>query len=88
MLKYRYECTDTFGGEANYCWVKRGVVEFAKPVSRETLVRAVKRAIGWDGWCRVHIENYGDSYTLRPTQSSGVNQVCFVDAYASDGWPT
>jgi hypothetical protein len=24
--KYTYEYTDTFGGEANYCWVKRGVV--------------------------------------------------------------
>lgn len=84
MLNYRYECTDTFGGEANYCWVKRGVVSFKKPVSRETLIRAIKRAIGWDGWCKVHIDNLGDSYTLRPTESSGVCQVCFVDAYSTD----
>ena len=26
MHKFKYEYTDTFGGEANYCWVKRGVV--------------------------------------------------------------
>jgi len=23
---YNYEYTDTFGGEANYCWVRRGTV--------------------------------------------------------------
>lgn len=23
---YNYEYTDTFGGETNYCWVKRGTV--------------------------------------------------------------
>ena len=26
MKTYKYEYTDTFGGEANYCWVKRGTV--------------------------------------------------------------
>ena len=26
MHTYTYEYTDTFGGDANYCWVKRGVV--------------------------------------------------------------
>jgi hypothetical protein len=26
MQTYRYEQTDTFGGDANYCWVKRGKV--------------------------------------------------------------
>lgn len=26
MLKYNVECTDTFGGEANYSWVRRASV--------------------------------------------------------------
>ncbi len=26
MLKFDVEYTDTFGGEANYCWVKRATV--------------------------------------------------------------
>ena len=26
MPTYKYEYTDTFCGEANYCWVKRGTV--------------------------------------------------------------
>lgn len=83
MYNYAYECTDTFGGEANYSWVKRGHVSFNKPVSRGTIVRAVKRVIGWEGWCRVHIDDMGDSITLRPTQTSGVCQVCFVDTYST-----
>jgi len=27
MPKFDFEWTDTFGGEANYCWVDRGTVE-------------------------------------------------------------
>jgi hypothetical protein len=84
MMKYHYECTDTFGGEANYSWVKRGHVAFRKPVSNATLIRAVKKAIGWEGWCRVHVSQFGDSMELRPTQTSGVNQVCFVEMYARE----
>ena len=30
MQKYKYEYTDTFAGEANYCWVRRGVVSVAE----------------------------------------------------------
>ncbi len=26
MHKFTYEYTDTFGGDANYCWVNRGTV--------------------------------------------------------------
>jgi hypothetical protein len=26
MHKFTYEYTDTLGGDANYCWVKRGAV--------------------------------------------------------------
>jgi hypothetical protein len=26
MQTYRFEYTDTYGGEANYCWVRRGIV--------------------------------------------------------------
>ena len=26
MHQYKFEYTDTFAGEANYCWVRRGVV--------------------------------------------------------------
>jgi hypothetical protein len=41
-MKYDIEVTDTFGGEANYCWVRRFSVQAKSPIgairiaSRET----------------------------------------------------
>jgi len=73
--KAMIEVTDTFGGEANYCWVKRGTT---RAMSRRGITRAVKRIAGWDGWCRVRVTSYGDMYEIRPTLTSGVCQVAFV----------
>jgi hypothetical protein len=75
-MTYLIEVTDTFGGEANYCWVKRGTT---KAVTRRGIVKAVKDLAGWGGWCRVNVEEYGGYYVIRPTQSSGVCQIAFVN---------
>jgi len=40
---YRIEITDTFAGEANYCWVKRGAT---RAKTRRGIIRAVKRLAG------------------------------------------
>ena len=69
------EVTDTFGGEANYCWVKRGTT---RAQSRRGIIRAVKDLAGWTDWCRVKVEDLGDMMIVRPTTTSGVNQVAFV----------
>lgn len=69
------EVTDTFGGEANYCWVKRGTT---KCRSRRGLIAAAKKLAGWDGWCRVSVTDFGDMLEIRPTRSSGVCQIAFV----------
>jgi len=69
------EITDTFGGDANYCWVKRGTT---RATSRRGIISAVKRLAGWQGWCRVRVEEWGDTIVVRPTQSSGVCQIAFV----------
>jgi len=73
---YRIEVTDTFAGEANYCWVKRGTT---KAKTRRGIIRAVKRAAGWEGWCRVRLDSWcGDTIVIRPTDSSGILQIAFV----------
>jgi hypothetical protein len=72
---YDIEVTDTFAGEANYCWVKRGRT---RAKSRRGVVRAVKALAGWDGWCRVRVEDLGDMFVVRPTATSGVPQVAFA----------
>ena len=75
-MPFNLEVTDTFGGEPNYCWVKRGTT---KATSRRGVIGAVKRLAGWDGWCRVKVvHNDGDHMEIRPTISSGVCQVAFA----------
>ena len=62
-----YEITDTFGGEANYSWVKRGRLE-CKPgedYSDLAAVRRVKKDAGWEN-LRCKREDYGDMIVLRP----------------------
>lgn len=75
-MPFRLEVTDTFGGEANYCWVKRGTTD---ATSRRGVIRALKRLAGWDGWCRVRVHHWnGDFMALHPTSASGVCQVAFA----------
>ena len=76
----QYEVTDTFGGEANYSWVKRGTIE-CKPgeeYSDLAAIRRVKKAIGWNG-VRCKTEQWGEQIVLRPT---GMCQVCFIDFHS------
>lgn len=65
MQTYEYEYTDTFGGEANYCWVKRGKVSVpdlvhygydgshgyakANKAQRVQILRKVKAQLGISG---------------------------------------
>jgi hypothetical protein len=75
----QYEVTDTFGGEANYSWVRRGIAPSKEGENYSDLaaIRRVKKAIGWNG-VRCIVENDGDCITLRPR---GMCQVCFITFY-------
>lgn len=77
-MKIQYEHTDTFGGEANYCWVKRGDMELPDNTSRRAVVRRVKSALGLSG-VKCKTEDFGDSLRLRPT---GICQIVFIDYIA------
>ena len=71
-----WELTDTFCGEANYSWVKRGTAESqeGEDFSDLAAVRRVKKAIGWNGM-RCRVENLGDDIAIYPR---GMCQVCFI----------
>lgn len=61
-MEYQIEVTDTFCGEANYCWVKRFTFEAPDGLSDRALVRRAKKVAGLRGR---HIkDDYGDSLTL------------------------
>jgi hypothetical protein len=44
-MKFQLELTDTFGGEANYCWVKRRELDVPDDLSGRALVRRSKRLL-------------------------------------------
>lgn len=73
----QYEMTDTYGGEANYSWVKRGKIE-CKPgedYSDLAAVRRVKKALDMSGVpCKR--ESWCDTIVLRPVGSC---TIIFID---------
>ena len=88
---YKYEYTDTFCGEANYCWVKRGKVTMpeltyfgydgctnyskANKIFERELVKKVKAELGLTG-VRCNREDWGDRIVLRPRNSC---TIIFID---------
>lgn len=64
-MKYNIEVTDTFGGEANYSWVRRYTLDLMDTINDYALVRKVKREIGWSGK-RCLTVPYGDMIEIRP----------------------
>jgi len=74
-VKIKIEVTDTFSGEANYSWVKRVEMELMDALSKYSIVRRVKKEIGWSGQ-RCLTVDYGDTIELRPY---GVCQVAFIN---------
>ena len=49
MCTWDIEVTDTFGGEANYCWVNRYVIRTPSDISDLALVRRIKSVTGHSG---------------------------------------
>jgi len=71
------EVTDTFGGEANYCWVRRYEINSKNPMSDLKIVREAKRLAGWTGMrCKTY--NSNGMIELRP---AGICQVMFITWY-------
>lgn len=71
------EYTDTFSGEANYCWVKRW--HHDRTLTDRAEVRLAKSLCGLTGHpCRT--ENWGDTIAIYPR---GMARVVFV-GYAED----
>lgn len=61
-MLFQIELTDTFNGEANYCWVKRATFEAPADAPTALLVRRAKRALELQG--RHVTSEYGDTVQL------------------------
>jgi len=65
-MKLNFEVTDTFGGEANYSWVKRASIDWdGVEYSRLKLVRRLKKFAGFTGMKCV-VEDFGDMLVVTP----------------------
>ena len=62
-MKYEIEMTDTFGGEANYSWVRRATFEAPDNASNALLVRRAKKALEITGNHKT--SDFGDGLELR-----------------------
>jgi hypothetical protein len=71
-MKFRCEWTDTYGGEANYSWVRRG--EFTAPANatRRMLLSRARRELGLDGLRLRVTGDYGDMIEARPSRMACV----------------
>lgn len=70
------EYTDTFGGEANYSWVKRATLQLPYNASNTMVMRAAKKAMGLTG-VRGDITDTGDTIGFRPYRSNTVMYITF-----------
>jgi hypothetical protein len=91
MTKFIYEYTDTFSGEANYSWVKRGFVTvpelthygydgshgYGRASSSQTreAMRKVKAELGLTGISGER-EEWGDVVAFRPRN---LNTILFIE---------
>ncbi len=67
--------TDTFGGEANYGWVKRYEFSPRNAESQRSVVRQAKALANMTA-VKSDTYDYGDGYTVKPR---GYNQIILVD---------
>lgn len=65
------EYTDTFGGEANYSWVKRETLELPQGLSDRAIMRRAKAAMGLTG-VKGRSYSHGDMWEFRPYRSCTV----------------
>ena len=73
-MLWTVELTDTFGGQANYSWVRRDSFELPASASDRRIISTAKAALGLTGQ-RCRRFDYGEGFELRP---SGSCTVAFV----------
>ena len=76
-MAIQFEMTDTFGGEANYCWVRRAHLR-DRPASERGLIRLAKAWAGWAG-VRCRKENWGETTALYPRRMCQVLFISYVE---------
>ena len=74
ITTFDVEYTDTFGGEANYAWVRRAQIELYSRASQNAIMRRAKAAVDLSG-VRGRTTSLGEGFEFRPY---GMCTVLFV----------
>lgn len=82
MAHFKVEVTDTYAGEANYCFVKHYGFNAPTNATDAQLVRKAKRAAGWTG--RHTKETHGETLVIRPQGACLIMFVEFVSETDTD----
>lgn len=61
-MQFQIEMTDTFNGEANYCWLRRATIDAPADASSQTLIRRAKKVLSIKG--RHRTSDFGDLIRL------------------------
>lgn len=75
--EFDVEYTDTFGGEPNYCWVRRERLVIPFGTSDREVMRRAKAAVGLTGVKGRSIHD-GDRLEFRPYRSCTILMGCVV----------
>ena len=78
MNLYDVEYTDTFGGEANYSWVRRATIALPDGATRRKIMRKAKAKAGLAG-VRGITSDFGDMIEFRPFRCCTVMFITFKD---------
>ena len=70
-MEFAFEYTDTFGGEANYSWVRRNTEILPESITDRGLMRKAKAWAGLTG-CRGKTVNLGETLAFYPSGSCTV----------------
>jgi len=70
-MNWAVEFTDTFGGQANYSWCQRYLLELPEDATDRQVVILAKRVLGLTG-CRCRRFDHGEGFELRPAGSCTV----------------
>jgi hypothetical protein len=83
-MAWKVEVTDTYGGQANYSWVRRYHMEEVSDEKQPSIVRRAKKLAGWTGFkCETMAYN-GDTYEVRPRRAAMVMFVSWDESNGSD----
>lgn len=86
-MAWQVEVTDTFGGDANYCWVRRYTIErmpehialSTAARQRNWLVRTAKRLAGYNGVRGRVTADYGDNIEWKPYRVLHVMFITWIE---------